>query len=249
MQIFIARGEDSSGPFTLEQVQDCLAQGTLLPEDLAYHEGLEGWIPLSELMDSIASPEPTVSGPLTKKAVLMGIAQRVFACLIIVGFFLPWCSDQSLRIAWLVDGKESKRNHPYSSTEQALKFRTHEQKESDAARKALSGASGLDLATKQYPDTDGEELMANPTLFLVPLLALVGAVVHKRNVYIGYPPLALISLFVPKYILGHTAFQDAHPVLWGIYLILVIVFITGIFMPKEGRSGEIVESAIEPKIS
>ena len=126
---------------------------------------------------------------------------------------------------------------------------TDEQKEATAALKAVSGASGLDLATKQYPDGEGEELIANPTLFLVPLLALVGAVVHKRNVYIGYPPLALISLFVPKYILGHTAFQDAHPVLWGIYLILVIVFITGIFMPREGRSGEIVESAIEQKMS
>ena len=234
MQIFIARGEDSSGPFTLEQVQDCLAQGTLLPEDLAYHEGLEGWIPLSELVDSIASPESTVSGPLTKKVVLMGIAQRVFACLIIVGFFLPWCSDQSLHIA---------------ERKQRLEHLTDEQKENDAARKTLSGASGLDLATKQYPDGEAGEFIANPTLFLVPLLALVGAIVHKRNVYIGYPPLALISLFVPKYILGHTAFQDAHPVLWGIYLILVIVFITGIFMPKEGRSGEIVESAIEPKMS
>ena len=59
MQIFITRGEDSSGPFTLEQVQDYLTQGTLLPDNLAYHEELEDWIPLSELMDSNASPEPT----------------------------------------------------------------------------------------------------------------------------------------------------------------------------------------------
>ena len=49
MQIHISRGEDRSGPFTMEQVQDYLAQGVLLPGDLAWHEGLEGWIPLEEL--------------------------------------------------------------------------------------------------------------------------------------------------------------------------------------------------------
>ena len=81
MQIFITRGEDSSGPYTLEQVQDYLAQGVLLPGDLAWHEGLEGWIPLSQLMDSIAAPvdpapdqpvaltpEPVQSGPTTESA-------------------------------------------------------------------------------------------------------------------------------------------------------------------------------------
>ena len=81
MQIFITRGEDSSGPYTLEQVQDYLAQGVLLPGDLAYHEGLEGWIPLSQLMASIAAPvdpappqpvaitpEPVQSGPTTESA-------------------------------------------------------------------------------------------------------------------------------------------------------------------------------------
>ena len=257
MQIFIARGEDSSGPFTLEQVQDCLAQGTLLPEDLAYHEGLEGWIPLSELMDSIASPEPTVSGPLTKKAVLMGIAQRVFACLIIVGFFLPWTSDRSLRIAeteqrleseiqtikTFVVGDKREKSEAAMEDDKVIFWR-----EFLSAKKAMSGASGLDLATKEYPargndyGNDGN-LSANPTLFLVPILALVGAVAHKRKVYIGYPVLTFINLLVVQYILGHTALRHPNSVLWGIYLILVIVFITGIFMPKEGRSGEIVESA------
>jgi hypothetical protein len=67
MQIFITRGEDSSGPYTPEQVQDCLAQGVLLPDDLAYLEGIEGWIPISELVDSIASSEPTCVGAINQK--------------------------------------------------------------------------------------------------------------------------------------------------------------------------------------
>ncbi len=59
MQIFITRGEDSSGPYTLEQVQDYLSQGVLFPDDLAYHEGLEGWIPLEQLIaKSVPLEEP-----------------------------------------------------------------------------------------------------------------------------------------------------------------------------------------------
>ena len=83
MQIFITRGEDSSGPFTLEQVQDYLTKGTLLPDDLACHEELEDWIPLSELMDSISTPESTPSAPSTenpsiKRCIVMGILAFIF---------------------------------------------------------------------------------------------------------------------------------------------------------------------------
>ena len=108
MQIFITRGEDSSGPYTPEQVQDYLAQGVLLPGDLAYHEGLEGWIPLSQLMDSIAAPvdpappqpvaitpEPVQTGPTTesapvkagdKKKLLIGVGVAVLAIAAAVWF-------------------------------------------------------------------------------------------------------------------------------------------------------------------
>ena len=58
MQIHITRGEDSSGPYTLEQVQDYLAEGILLPDDLAWHEGLDDWVPLGELVAAPAAPQP-----------------------------------------------------------------------------------------------------------------------------------------------------------------------------------------------
>ncbi len=57
MQIFITRGEDSSGPYTLEQVQDYLSQGVLLAGDLAWHEGLDNWIPLEQLIAEVSPPE------------------------------------------------------------------------------------------------------------------------------------------------------------------------------------------------
>ena len=63
MQIHITRGEDSSGPFTLEQVRDYLTEGILLPDDLAWHEGLENWIPLSQLVAPPVAPQPVAPLP------------------------------------------------------------------------------------------------------------------------------------------------------------------------------------------
>ena len=91
VEIHISRGEDQSGPFTLEQVQDYLAQGVLLPDDLAWHEGLDGWIPLSELAGSPSvapalpqSPiqsEPAIAnataGAGGKKKLLIGVGAGV----------------------------------------------------------------------------------------------------------------------------------------------------------------------------
>ena len=64
MQIHITRGEDSSGPYTLEQVRDYLAEGILLPDDLAWHEGLENWIPLSQLVTPPEPPQPVTAIPV-----------------------------------------------------------------------------------------------------------------------------------------------------------------------------------------
>ena len=50
VDIYIARGEEQFGPYPLEQVQELLDQGALLPEDLAFHEGLDNWTPLAEVI-------------------------------------------------------------------------------------------------------------------------------------------------------------------------------------------------------
>ena len=61
MQIHISRGEDQSGPFTLEEVREQLVKGKLQPDDLACQEGGSEWIPLSELMNKLASSEQVLS--------------------------------------------------------------------------------------------------------------------------------------------------------------------------------------------
>ena len=41
MQIFISRDGEQAGPYSVEDVNACLKEGTLLPSDLACQEGME----------------------------------------------------------------------------------------------------------------------------------------------------------------------------------------------------------------
>ncbi len=49
MQIFIARNNEGHGPYTLEQIQAYLDSGHVHGSDLAWHKGLQGWIPLAQV--------------------------------------------------------------------------------------------------------------------------------------------------------------------------------------------------------
>ena len=81
MQIHISRGEDQSGPFTLEEVREQLSQGKLQPDDLACQEGGSEWIPLSELMASVESApsqEPVKDEEKAKSAPKkMGLLKKI----------------------------------------------------------------------------------------------------------------------------------------------------------------------------
>jgi len=107
MQIHISRGEDQFGPFTMEQVQDHLIQGALLPDDLAWHEGMEDWIPLSNLVDSLpiapsspetlVQPDPTIESVPEevggKKKLLIGIGAGVAVVAIAVAAWYCFSSE------------------------------------------------------------------------------------------------------------------------------------------------------------
>ena len=49
MQIFIAKGSEQSGPFTLQQIHEQLNQGELTLDDHYFHEGLGDWSKLTDL--------------------------------------------------------------------------------------------------------------------------------------------------------------------------------------------------------
>lgn len=49
MQIYLARNNQQAGPYTVEQVNQMLATGQVLLDDLAWHEGMPEWKKLGEL--------------------------------------------------------------------------------------------------------------------------------------------------------------------------------------------------------
>ena len=52
MEIKINRNGTEFGPYTLEEVNQYLADGKLLPNDLAWHEPTKTWVRLSQLVSS-----------------------------------------------------------------------------------------------------------------------------------------------------------------------------------------------------
>ena len=50
MQVHIDRNGERYGPYSIEDINTYLANGTLLPADLAWHEGLSGWVPLNQVL-------------------------------------------------------------------------------------------------------------------------------------------------------------------------------------------------------
>lgn len=55
MQIYIGRDGQRQGPFPLEDVNSQLAAGTIKLTDLAWYEGLQNWVALSQI-PGVASP-------------------------------------------------------------------------------------------------------------------------------------------------------------------------------------------------
>ena len=63
MQIHVARNGQQLGQFSVEEVNRKLADGTLSPTDLAWHESAAGWAPLSSLA-GVTMPGTPASPPM-----------------------------------------------------------------------------------------------------------------------------------------------------------------------------------------
>jgi hypothetical protein len=64
MQIYVGKNGQQLGPFSLEEINRKLADGTFAGTDLAWHEGAAGWAPLSGVAGVVipsAAPAPTPS--------------------------------------------------------------------------------------------------------------------------------------------------------------------------------------------
>ena len=60
--IHISRNGQQEGPYTAEQIQQMLADGSIARYTLAWKEGLSQWVPLSQILDS-SPPQPSHIAP------------------------------------------------------------------------------------------------------------------------------------------------------------------------------------------
>lgn len=63
MQIYLARNNEQAGPYTLEQVNHMLAAGQVVLTDLAWHEGMDNWQPVSQLTGGQLHYSPNQGSP------------------------------------------------------------------------------------------------------------------------------------------------------------------------------------------
>ena len=65
MKYFIRRELNDYGPYTLAELQRCVAQGSVVLTDLTRSEGMTDWVPVSQVIGSIpaAPPAPVATVP------------------------------------------------------------------------------------------------------------------------------------------------------------------------------------------
>jgi predicted nucleic acid-binding Zn-ribbon protein len=75
MQVHINRGSERYGPFSIEEVNGYLADGTLQPMDQAWQDGMPDWVPISQI--------PNVIMPADKPSPPLSSVHKKPTC--------PWC--------------------------------------------------------------------------------------------------------------------------------------------------------------
>ncbi|MDE2680807.1 MAG: DUF4339 domain-containing protein [Verrucomicrobiota bacterium] len=80
MLIHISRDGEQFGPYTLEDANAYLAQGSLFPTDQAWYEGAADWMPITEVpgIQWGTAPEVAATGGKSKTLLYAGIAAAVF---------------------------------------------------------------------------------------------------------------------------------------------------------------------------
>ena len=104
MQIYISRDGETNGPYSIEDVNAYMENGTLLPTDLACQDGMTEWVPLSQISgvtmhgDSAATQIP-LSQPMpnrNKKKILVGIGAGMALLAIVAGIWFFFIREAGL---------------------------------------------------------------------------------------------------------------------------------------------------------
>lgn len=107
MQLYLARNNVKSGPFTRYQVIELLSDGTFTEEDLGWHEGLDTWMPLKEIpavaaiLEDYQAPEKAVTGRAAPSLSPEGALEELGCTQVrpFVRFFARWLD---LAVFWVL---------------------------------------------------------------------------------------------------------------------------------------------------
>jgi hypothetical protein len=117
MLIHVSRDGEQFGPYTLEDANAYLAQGSLLPSDQAWYEGAPDWLPIIEVPGihsgtvSTVAPMVAATGGKTKTLLYGGIAAGVLTVFGVVGWGYPGVFKKNeLPAAANADSSEQQKN-------------------------------------------------------------------------------------------------------------------------------------------
>ena len=119
MLIHVSRDGEQFGPYTLEDANAYLVQGSLLPTDQAWYEGAPGWVPLTLVPGIQQNPASVViaSNGKTKTLVYAGIMAGVMVVFCIVGWGYPGVFKKETSSAVIGTGLSEKKNKSSSPTQ------------------------------------------------------------------------------------------------------------------------------------
>ncbi len=111
MKIFISRDGERTGPYSVKEINARLKDGTLLPSDLACQEGVEEWVPLSEMEiselnvpigESGSDLELSDSSDVNERIAATGFQQHIYfyksiGVAILFAILTYWISESAFR--------------------------------------------------------------------------------------------------------------------------------------------------------
>jgi cytochrome c551/c552 len=125
MMIHVSRDGEQFGPYTLEDANAYLAQGSLLPTDQAWYEGAPDWLPIIEVPGihsgtmSTVAPMVAATGGKTKTLLYVGIAAGVLTVFGVVGWGYPGVFKKKESSASADAGSSEKQKDSSKSTPSA----------------------------------------------------------------------------------------------------------------------------------
>ncbi|MDE2679745.1 MAG: GYF domain-containing protein [Verrucomicrobiota bacterium] len=78
MDIYIKRDDGQFGPFSPEQIEECLASGALIETDIAWHAALPDWVPVTEVLGTLEpAPAQAPTEPVPAKVAKSGSSKKL----------------------------------------------------------------------------------------------------------------------------------------------------------------------------